>query len=93
MSSNDIILKIKTILQEHDIKKADIFGSVAYGEETNKSDVDLLVEMPRDSTLLGFVRLKKALENKLSKKVDLVEYDSIDSQLAPYVFSKTISVL
>lgn len=88
-----MVIKIKSVLQDHNIKKADIFGSMAYGEETDKSDVDLLVEMPRDSTLLGFVRLKKALEDKLSKKIDLVEYSSVNSQLAPYVFSKTISVL
>lgn len=93
MSVNDIILKIKPILQKYDVIKADIFGSVAYGEETGKSDVDLLVEMPPDATLLGFVRLKRILENKLSKKVDLVEYSSVNSHLAPYVFSKTISVL
>jgi len=93
MSTNDLITSIKPILKKHKVSKADIFGSMAYGEETNKSDVDLLVEMPHDATLLGFVRLKRDLEEKLSKKVDLVEYGSVNSQFAPYVFSKTVAVL
>ena len=93
MSTSDIIFKIKPILQKYNIKKSDIFGSVAYEEATSKSDIDLLVEMPRNTTLLGFVRLKRDLEQRLSKTVDLVEYNSVNSKLAPFVFSKTISVL
>lgn len=88
-----MIFSIKPILMKHNVSKADIFGSVAYGEETNESDVDILVEMPQSSTLLGFVRLKRDLESKLLKKIDLVEYSSVNSKLAPYIFSKTISVL
>lgn len=93
MGTSDIIFKIKPILTKYEVKRADIFGSVAYGEATNKSDVDLLVEMPSKATLLGFVRLKRDLEQKLSQEVDLVEYSSVNSKLAPYVFGKMVNVL
>lgn len=93
MNTGDLILKIRPILQKHDVKKADIFGSVAYCEETNESDVDLLVEMPQSATLLGFVRLKRDLETTLTNNVDLVEYNSVNSRLSPFIFSKTINVL
>ncbi|MEK7164227.1 MAG: nucleotidyltransferase domain-containing protein [Patescibacteria group bacterium] len=93
MNTSDMIFKIRPVLRKYDVKKADIFGSVASGEATNKSDVDLLVEMPKNSTLLGFVRLKRDLEQKLLTSVDLVEYSSVNSKLAPFVFNKIIPVL
>lgn len=93
MNVNDIVLSIRPILLDYQVDKAEVFGSVARGEETKSSDIDLLVKMPSSTTLIQFIRLKRALESKLSKKVDLVEYNSVNSKLAPYVFSKTLTVL
>ena len=73
--------KIIPILKRQGVTKAAFFGSVARGEATKKSDVDILVRLPRKKSLLDFVGLKLKLEEKLGKKVDLVSYSGIKPRL------------
>lgn len=49
-----------------------VFGSVARGEDHTDSDLDLLVDLPRDIGLLGLGRLHEQLEGILGTAVDLV---------------------
>jgi predicted nucleotidyltransferase len=42
-----------------------VFGSVFWGEDTEKSDIDLLVDAPERATLLDMVALQNALEESL----------------------------
>lgn len=74
---NTIILKAVPILQKYHVKKASVFGSFARGEETAKSDIDFLIELPKGMSLFTFADLKMDLEETLQKEVDLVTYRSI----------------
>ena len=65
------------ILQSYQVKKAALFGSYARGENNEKSDYDILIELPKGMSLFGFADLKMDLEEKLKKEVDLVTYRSI----------------
>ncbi len=69
--------KIVPILKRQGVTKAAIFGSVARGEAKKNSDIDILVKLPKSMSLLDFVGLKLDLEEKLGRKVDLVEYAAI----------------
>ncbi len=40
------------------------------------SDIDILVEIEKDISLLDFVGLKLEIEEALGRKVDLVEYNT-----------------
>ena len=72
------IIKIaKPILRKSGVKKAALFGSAARGEMHKKSDIDFLVKMAKDKSLLDIVGLKLDLEGALKKKVDVVTYDSV----------------
>jgi predicted nucleotidyltransferase len=84
---NDIKKVIMPILQSYGVKKAAIFGSFARDEQTDQSDVDILIEPP-DSMGLSFVRLKRDLEEKLNKKVDLVTYRTIHPLLRQDILKK-----
>lgn len=57
------------------VKELSLFGSVASGRSTARSDVDLLVTFrPRSGwDLLDFVRLKEELEDLFGQPVDLVD--------------------
>lgn len=57
------------------VLKAWIFGSFARGEERDDSDVDLLVKFDRSLPigLFAYLRMHRELEEKLGRKVDLVE--------------------
>jgi len=69
--------RILPILSRHGIKRAALFGSVVRGEMREDSDIDILVDIDRDLSLLDFVGIKLEIEDALQKKVDLVEYDTI----------------
>jgi uncharacterized protein len=57
-----------------------VFGSYVRGEQTDKSDVDILVEL---SEPIGweYVDLKEFLEEILGKPVDLVTRNALKRQL------------
>lgn len=77
MTTLTIKKQIIPILKRQGVLKAAIFGSFARGEETKKSDVDLLVELPKNKTFLDVAGLKIELEDKLGREVDIVEYGAI----------------
>ena len=62
----------KTELQERfRVRTLALFGSYARNQQTERSDVDILVEV--DPAIgLGFVSLADELERRLQQKVDLV---------------------
>jgi len=84
--------KILPILHKHDIKRAGIFGSVATGNVTPNSDVDILVELGTPISLLDFVGIKLELEDALEKKVDLVEYEALKVGLKENILNEEIRI-
>lgn len=57
--------------REFPLRRMALFGSVARGEATEWSDIDILVDVA-PSIGLGFVTLAERLESLLGHKVDLV---------------------
>ena len=58
-----------------------VFGSVARGEDRSDSDLDLLVEMEDERSLLDLVGLEQELEELLQRKVDVLTDESIHPAL------------
>jgi uncharacterized protein len=52
-------------------KSVRVFGSVVKGIDRDGSDVDLLVDLPRGTSLLTIVGLQLDIEDALGIKVDL----------------------
>ena len=84
--------EIKSILELHKeviknkyhIKQIAIFGSVARNEETDLSDVDILVEFEKPIGL-DFVLLCDELEEMLGVKVDVVTPNAIKPKMMEYI--------
>ena len=64
--------EILELAARHHARNVRVFGSVARGEETETSDVDLLVDMDPGRSLLDQVRLRRALAELLVVEVDVV---------------------
>ncbi|NDV84100.1 nucleotidyltransferase family protein [Bacteroides sp. 51] len=84
-STNEYIELLKQFKEKHSsqygIKRLGIFGSVARGEQTEDSDVDICVELDSPS-LFKLVHLKEDLQNLFNTKVDIVRLrDTMDSFL------------
>lgn len=84
---------ILPVLRRHGIKRAGIFGSVVRGEATPESDIDVLVELDRQASLLDFIGVKLDLEDVLGRRVDLVEYAAIKPRLRDRILHKEVSIL
>lgn len=85
--------KIMPILNRHSVKKAAIFGSFARGEEKKTSDIDILVKLPGEKSLLDLIGLKLDLEDILNKKVDVLTYDSIHPLLKNIILNEQKIIL
>lgn len=68
---------IVPILRKHGVTKASLFGSVVTGKMHAGSDVDILVELPKSSSLFDMFSIQYELEDVLHKPIDLVEYVGI----------------
>lgn len=90
---DDVKHKVLPILQNHGVKRAGLFGSLVRGEVESESDIDILVEIKNDISLLDFVGIKLELEEATGRKVDLVEYDTIKPFLREKILSEQVVIL
>lgn len=75
-STKDIIIpKIKEYFTTQPIVKAWLFGSFSRGEETENSDVDILVDFDKDARigLFKYAGIYGDLKELLGREVDLVQ--------------------
>lgn len=75
-SKSNIINIIKSVLKNDGrVATAWLFGSYARGEEKLNSDVDIMIELnnKKQYSMFDMIDISFLLENKISRKVDLVE--------------------
>jgi len=65
------------ILKRYGVTRAGFFGSIVRGDMTPTSDVDMLIDPPKHFSLFDLAGLNIDLEEKLKRKVDVVEYTTI----------------
>ena len=93
MSIEEIKKIISPILKKYGVGRASLFGSVVSGEVTKRSDIDLLVELPKKASLLDLAGLKIDLEEKLGKRVDVLTYNSLHPLLRDKILSSQKIIL
>jgi uncharacterized protein len=84
--------KILRVTKSHGVQNVRVFGSFARGEQRFRSDVDLLVDLPKNMSLLGLSGLKIDLQEVLKRKVDVVPADSIKPSLRPSILKEARSL-
>lgn len=92
--------EIKNILKSHKekikerygVKEIGIFGSYVRGEQTEKSDVDILVDFYELSDVFDLLRLERSLHRLLNCKVDVVRKQAIRKELRDRVLSEVIEI-
>ena len=83
LSVNQINL-IKDFFSKQPVLKAYLFGSYSRGNETENSDIDLLIELDYSQPIgLEFIQMQIDLQNLLSKKVDLVSARGLSKYIKP----------
>lgn len=81
----------KSLLEErYQIREMGIFGSYVRQEQTETSDVDVLVEFSETPSLLKFVNLENYLSDNLGVKVDLVHKASLKPRIGDRILSEVV---
>jgi predicted nucleotidyltransferase len=82
--------QVLEIAQGHGARNVRLFGSVARGETTEASDLDLLIEMEAGRNLLDVIAIKQDLEDLLGCKVDVVTEAAISPYLKEHVLREAV---
>lgn len=85
------LVQHKSTLQErYQVKELGIFGSYVRQEQTESSDVDVLVEFSEVPSLLKFVNLENYLSDNLGVKVDLVHKSGLKPRLGERILAEVV---
>ena len=65
-------MHIRRIVAAHRAKNARVFGSVIHGEDTEDSDLDILIDPTPETTLMDVAAIQVELERLLRVTVDVL---------------------
>mgnify|MGYP003319952206 FL=1 len=81
------------IRQKFSIESLELFGSVARGEDTPQSDIDILyIFKENEETLRNLLNLGDYLETLFGRKVDLVPKKWISPHFRPIIEQEAIAI-
>jgi len=83
----------EVIKKKFKVREIGIFGSIVRGEETEKSDIDIIVEFESDGKNFdNYMELKFFLEELLGVSVDLVSKSAIKERLKAKILEEVVYV-
>ena len=74
----------------HGARNVRVFGSVARGEDTQRSDIDLLVDLDDGVGLVALAALERELAEVLGTTVDVVPADTLKRGISDEVLAEAI---
>jgi hypothetical protein len=85
------LVEHQSVLQErYQVSELGIFGSYIRQEQTEASDVDVLVEFSKTPSLLKFVNLENYLSDNLGVKVDLVHKAGLKPRIGDRILAEVV---
>jgi len=93
VTMRDIQLRREDILAiaaRHGAHHVRVFGSIVRGSADDASDLDLLVEMDDDRSLIDHVALINELEAYLGRKVDVVSQQALHRSIRDEVLRQAV---
>jgi len=82
----------KEFKEKYEVKTVGIFGSYLKNEQTQTSDIDVLVEFEKPIGVLEFVGLKNHLSDLLDMQVDLVMKKALKPAIGRRILSEVVYV-
>ena len=85
-------INLKRALKRFKVESIEIFGSYTRSEQTEKSDLDILVTYSEMVDLLLVAGLRRYLRRKLYMKVDVVSKEFLNKHIRNQVLEEAVSV-
>ena len=96
MTINEILksklAEIFRLATKHGARNLRLFGSVARGQSRPDSDIDLLIDLDPDRSLLDRIGLKHDLEDLLGRKVDVMTERSLHYYIRESVLKQAVAL-
>jgi len=84
--------QLPNLKEKFNVKKIGLFGSFVREEQTEESDVDVLVEFHKPTGFLKFMELEDYLTEILGAKVEIVTPDALKSLIKSTVIKEVVYV-
>ena len=82
--------QVLAVATRHGASNLRIYGSIATGREHPASDLDLLVDLPEDQSLLGMISLRQDLEDLLGCSVDVTEAETLHPLIRAQILEQAL---
>ena len=79
---------IRSIALRHRVTNVRVFGSVVHGDDTDESDLDLLVEPTGETTLMDIAKIQLELAQFLKVAVDVLTPKALPPQFREQVIAE-----
>lgn len=83
---------IREIALRHRVRNVRIFGSVLHGEDTEESDLDILVDPMSDTTLMDIAKIQIEVAQLLKVNVDVLTPNALPDKFREQVVAEAIAV-
>ena len=80
------------IKNKYKANQIEMFGSNIRGQQTDDSDIDVLVDFTEDADLLDLTGLAIFLEKELQRKVDVVPKRALREEIRESILKEAINV-
>jgi len=84
--------EIRHIVEANRAVNARVFGSVLYGEDTEESDLDILVDPKPEMTLLNIGSIRRQLAQLLGVPVDVLTPNALPEKFRAAVVAEAVPV-
>lgn len=88
----DLREAIPALARRYGVEDVRVFGSVARGDATDSSDIDLLVRLQKGRSLLDLIGFKQDVEELLGVEVDVVTEGGLDETIREEVMAEAIAI-
>lgn len=83
---------IREIALRHRVTNVRVFGSVLRGEDSEESDLDLLVEPTSETTMMDIARIQLELAHMLCVNVDVLTPRALPDKFRAQVIADAVPV-
>lgn len=84
--------EIRRIVEANHARNARVFGSVLYGDDTEGSDLDVLVDPMPGATLLDMGAIQIELQGRLGVAVDVLTPGDLPARFRDQVLKEAVPV-
>jgi predicted nucleotidyltransferase len=84
--------EIRRIVELHHARKPRVFGSVLHGKDTDESDLDLLIEPTKETTLMDIGAIRYQLHELLGVSVDVLTPKGLPDNYRDQVLNEAVLV-